>query len=147
MYLEALNCVSKQTYIHIHIPASQRHRACVDTYIHIHIHTYSHTHIFAYTHIHTHTYSHTYIFIFQPLSDVVRVYQCTQAACTQQQQLVELSGTYSSRNAITSTTAFMKITFTSDSSVNYDGFAASWTTVRMYIHVGMCICICMCVNV
>jgi hypothetical protein len=61
----------------------------------------------------------------QLLTDVVRVFQCSDAFCSEQQQLAELSGTYSSPYAITSKSPFMKVIFTSDSSVNYDGFTAS----------------------
>jgi hypothetical protein len=62
--------------------------------------------------------------------DFVRVWQCTDIACSQQLQLAEISGTYSEPQVVTSTTGFMKVAFTSDASVAYDGFTASWTSVR-----------------
>jgi hypothetical protein len=62
-------------------------------------------------------------------NDVVRVLQCTDIYCSQQEQLAELSGTYPSVQAVTSATGFMKVAFTSDSSVIFDGFTAVWNTV------------------
>jgi hypothetical protein len=61
--------------------------------------------------------------------DFVRVFQCSDVACTQQLLLAELSGVYTTPQDMTSSTGYMKVVFTSDSSVNYDGFTASWTTV------------------
>ncbi len=63
--------------------------------------------------------------------DIVRVYQCTDAECSQPHQLEALSGLYLRPYAVTSTTGFMKVVFTSDASVNYDGFNASWTSVML----------------
>jgi hypothetical protein len=65
----------------------------------------------------------------QPGKDLVRVFQCTDIGCSEQQLLAELSGTYSSAQAVTSTTGYMKVEFTSDGSVNYDGFIATWMIV------------------
>ena len=65
----------------------------------------------------------------QPGKDFVRVFQCTDLSCSQQQQLAELSGVYATPQAVTSTTGYMKVVFTSDGSINYDGFNATWTTV------------------
>jgi hypothetical protein len=65
----------------------------------------------------------------QPFNDVVRVFQCSDVYCSQQQQLAELSGTYPGVKTITSMTGYMKVVFTSDNSVNYDGFTASWSSV------------------
>ncbi len=62
--------------------------------------------------------------------DFVRVWQCSDASCTDEQQLIELSGSYSVSQTVTATTGFMKITFTSDADVNGDGFTASWASVR-----------------
>ncbi len=70
-------------------------------------------------------------FSLQPQNDVVRVYQCTDVYCSQEQQLTELSGKYSTTQVVTSTTGFVKVVFTSDSSINYDGFTATWISVRM----------------
>ncbi len=61
--------------------------------------------------------------------DTVRVSECSDAACTNQKQLAELSGTYSSIQAVTSNTGFMKVVFNSDSIVNAPGFTASWSSV------------------
>jgi hypothetical protein len=65
----------------------------------------------------------------QPHIDVVRVLECKDMRCSQQQQLAELSGTYATLPVVTSTTGFMKVAFTSDGSVNYGGFTASWSFV------------------
>ena len=67
----------------------------------------------------------------QPLKDVVRVFQCSNTYCSQQQLLAELSGTYADVQSITSTTGYMRVTFTTDGSVNLGGFNASWTMVCM----------------
>jgi hypothetical protein len=69
----------------------------------------------------------------QPGKDFVRVWQCADIACSQPLQLAELSGLYSSPQVVTSTTGFMKVVFTSDASLNYDGFTASWTSVCSYL--------------
>jgi hypothetical protein len=66
----------------------------------------------------------------EPRSDVVRVFQCVDMECLQQQQLAELSGTYATVPVTTATTGFMKVVFTSDKSGTRDGFTASWSTVR-----------------
>ena len=65
--------------------------------------------------------------------DIVRILQCTSTSCAQQQQLAELSGTYSSAQVFTSTTGFVKVVFMSDSSVNAEGFTASWNLVRTHV--------------
>ena len=65
----------------------------------------------------------------QPGKDVVRVFQCADVLCTLQQQLAELSGMYTATQTLTSTTGYMRVVFTSDSSVNFDGFNASWNSV------------------
>jgi hypothetical protein len=65
----------------------------------------------------------------QPGKDLVRVFQCTDIGCSEQQLLAELSGTYTSAQALSSTTGYMKVVFTSDGSVNYDGFTATWMIV------------------
>jgi hypothetical protein len=69
----------------------------------------------------------------QPRNDIVRVLQCTNVSCSEPQQLAELSGTYVDVQAVTSTTGFIKVVFTSDESVNYDGFNATWGSVCMLI--------------
>jgi hypothetical protein len=64
--------------------------------------------------------------------DFVRVFQCSDVACSQQQLLAELSGVYTTPQDVTSSTGYMKVVFTSDSSVNYDGFTASWAMVKSF---------------
>jgi hypothetical protein len=68
--------------------------------------------------------------------DFVRVFQCSDVACTQQQLLAELSGVYTMPQDVTSSTGYMKVVFTSDSSVNYDGFNASWNSVCLISLIG-----------
>jgi hypothetical protein len=68
----------------------------------------------------------------QPTNDVVRVFQCSDVYCSQQQQLAELSGTYPGVQTITSMSGYMRVVFTSDESVNYDGFTASWSSVSIF---------------
>jgi hypothetical protein len=70
-------------------------------------------------------------FSLQPDNDVVRVYQCSDVYCSQEQQLAELSGKYSTTQVVTSTTGFIKVVFTSDGTINDDGFVATWISVRM----------------
>jgi hypothetical protein len=65
----------------------------------------------------------------QPTNDVVRVFQCSDVYCSQQQQLAELSGMYLSTQVMTSATGYMRVVFTSDGSINHAGFAASWSSV------------------
>ncbi len=62
-------------------------------------------------------------------NDVVRVFQCSDVYCSQQQQLAELSGTYLSTQVMTSATGYMRVVFTSDGTGRYDGFIASWNMV------------------
>ncbi len=64
--------------------------------------------------------------------DFVRVFQCTDISCSEQLLLAELSGTYSTVQDVTSTTGYMKVVFTSDRSVNYNGFSATWKVVSMF---------------
>jgi hypothetical protein len=66
----------------------------------------------------------------QPRHDVVRVFQCADASCSQQQQqLAELSGTYLSAQDVVSITGYMKVVFTSDSTISHSGFTAMWSLV------------------
>jgi hypothetical protein len=65
----------------------------------------------------------------QPHNDVVRLFQCTDAFCLQQQQFAQLSGTYPAQPIATSATNLVKVVFTSDSAGEFDGFRATWTTV------------------
>ncbi len=71
------------------------------------------------------------MFSTQPRNDVVRVFQCRNASCSEQQQLAELSGTYLDVQMVTSTTGCIKVVFTSDDFVHYDGFNATWSSVCM----------------
>jgi hypothetical protein len=73
--------------------------------------------------------------------DFVRVFQCSDVACSQQQLLAELSGMYTTPQDVTSSTGYMKVVFTSDSSVNYDGFTASWTTVSLLLQPASAFCL------
>ena len=103
------------TYRYIHMVCY--HRKMSDTYIHIYI--YIHLIFDSFTEFDT-----------QPSNDVVQVLQCLDIACLAPLQLAQLSGTYSTPQAFTSYTGFMKIVFTSDSTVNSNGFSASWRLVR-----------------
>ncbi len=60
---------------------------------------------------------------------IMRVLQCADIACSLEQQLAELSGSYSTPQVMTSTTGFMKVVFTSDASVISSCLNASWTSV------------------
>ena len=68
----------------------------------------------------------------QPGVDIIRVFQCTDIACSQPQQLAELSGSYSTPQAVTSTTGYVMLIFMSDESINFDGFNVSWESVSQY---------------
>ncbi len=68
-------------------------------------------------------------FTTQPFNDLVRVYQCRDIYCSQHQQLAELSGSYETLPVLMSVTGYMKVAFTSDSSINYNGFNATWSMV------------------
>ncbi len=57
--------------------------------------------------------------------DFVKV--CAAPACDSVSQLVRVSGSHSSANFYPSTNGYMRIEFTSDSSVTKSGFTASWT--------------------
>ncbi len=61
-------------------------------------------------------------------ADFVRVYQCSDAACTYVEMKAELSGTYTSPQAVTTTSGYMLVWFTSDDSGWKPGFSASWTS-------------------
>jgi hypothetical protein len=64
----------------------------------------------------------------EPGFDYVWVYMCADINCLSQTRtlLAQLSGTQG--GSYTSTTGYMLVTFTSDSGVSDDGFAASWTS-------------------
>ncbi len=65
--------------------------------------------------------------------DFVRVYQCTDSFCNATVLLDQLSGNQSDIGQnYTSRTGYMLVLFTTNSTsggVQYDGFAASWTSV------------------
>jgi hypothetical protein len=58
--------------------------------------------------------------------DFVRVFQCTDAGCAQQQLLAELSGAYYTVQNVVGR-GVLKVVFTSDEKETYDGFTAKWT--------------------
>jgi len=66
----------------------------------------------------------------QYTNDVVRVFECQDTPCSQNQQLAELSGMFPNICTITSLTGYMKVVFTSDGSITSNGFTALWNTVR-----------------
>jgi len=59
--------------------------------------------------------------------DKVHVDSCIDAACTQVSSTQVLSGLYESPPEVTSSTPWMRVTFTSDGSVRRDGFEAVYT--------------------
>ena len=59
--------------------------------------------------------------------DYVRVSSCSDSTCGTKVLLRELSGTYSTLPVVTSSTGYMLIELTSDSSTVYSGFIALWT--------------------
>jgi hypothetical protein len=75
----------------------------------------------------------------QSRNDIVRVLECVDIYCSQHQQLAELSGIYLTTQVMSSATGYMKVVFTSDGSINSDGFTASWTSVSMHMFWGFII--------
>jgi hypothetical protein len=63
-------------------------------------------------------------------SDVVRVLECTSVECSETREIAKLYGSYSSQQAMVSSTGFMKVVFTSDRSITAMGFQASWNSVQ-----------------
>jgi hypothetical protein len=61
--------------------------------------------------------------------DFVRVFQCSDVACSQQQLLANLSGVYVNPVGMVTFTGYMKVVFESDSSNNNHWFSASWITM------------------
>ncbi len=74
-------------------------------------------------------------FSVQPLNDIVGVFQCSDLYCSQSEQLAELSGTHPNIHTITSLTGYMKVIFTSDGSITYDGFTALWSSASTHLLV------------
>jgi len=64
--------------------------------------------------------------------DFVRVYECESEACLDPTLITTVEG----RETVISPTGKAKITFTSDGSVTYDGFAARWGSTRFDAEFG-----------
>ena len=58
--------------------------------------------------------------------DYVQVMQCFDIACNSYSQLAKLSGTYTTVQTFTSLGSFLKVTFSSDSTITGAGFTANW---------------------
>ncbi len=71
------------------------------------------------------------MFSTQPVNDTVRVVQCSDVNCSQQQELSKLSGMYNSSQVVQSETGYMKVIFTTDNTSTYDGFTATWSSVSL----------------
>jgi hypothetical protein len=65
--------------------------------------------------------------------DVIDIFQCEGAGSLTSLRLAALSGFYSTPVSVTSTTGCMYVTFSSDATVTYDGFNASWITVGNFL--------------
>jgi hypothetical protein len=61
----------------------------------------------------------------QKNKDFVRVFECQSIDCQEPKQLVELSGLNLGPKDIVANSGFMKVSFTSDSSIAASGFQAS----------------------
>jgi hypothetical protein len=63
--------------------------------------------------------------------DYVTIYQCSSASCSPQTEILRQSGSLnlSASNVYTSTTGFLKVTFTSDGSSTGSGFTGTWSAV------------------
>ena len=58
--------------------------------------------------------------------DYVSIFRCVTAACESTERIARLSGTLSASTVYSSTTGFLKVTFTSDSSATRAGFTGTW---------------------
>jgi hypothetical protein len=58
----------------------------------------------------------------------VTIYECGSASCSDWTELLKHSGSLNAMNVYTSTTGFLKVTFTSDGSVTRSGFIGSWNS-------------------
>ena len=65
--------------------------------------------------------------------DTVTVIGCNGMDCSSAHLIAVLSGTYTTPQVVSTSTGFMKLAFTSDSSINGAGFFASWSTVCMFL--------------
>jgi hypothetical protein len=59
--------------------------------------------------------------------DYVTIYTCNSASCSPHTQILRQSGSLNANNVYTSTTGFLKVIFTSDSSSTLSGFTGSWS--------------------
>jgi len=58
--------------------------------------------------------------------DFVSIYRCSSASCSATEQLAHLSGTLSADAVYATSTGFLKVVFTSDTSVTRPGFTGTW---------------------
>jgi hypothetical protein len=75
-----------------------------------------------------------------PWHDYVTIYQCSSASCLPQTPIMSESGSLSASNVYTSTTGFLKVTFTSvhgATPVTHSGFTGTWSLV---LHHGSTAC-------
>ncbi|NBW88860.1 MAG: hypothetical protein EBR51_02930, partial [Gammaproteobacteria bacterium] len=59
--------------------------------------------------------------------DFVTISRCSDAECAQHTQILKHSGRMSAGSVYTSTTGFLKVSFTSDHSITDDGVLANWS--------------------
>lgn len=69
----------------------------------------------------------------QPGKDVLRVFQCTDISCLQEQQLAELSSLQLKQQfsplCLIAMTGYVKVMFSTDMDSEFSWFTASWSTV------------------
>jgi hypothetical protein len=58
--------------------------------------------------------------------DYVSIFRCVTAACESTERIARLSGTLSASTVYSSTTGFLKVTFTSDATAPRAGFTGTW---------------------
>ncbi len=63
--------------------------------------------------------------------DYVKIGQCSDASCERPTYILEKSGSLVPTDVYTSSTGFLKVTFTSDGAVEYSGFTAKWKVVGL----------------
>jgi hypothetical protein len=66
------------------------------------------------------------LFNTEPEYDFVTIYECGSASCSDATELLKHSGSLNANSFYTSTTGFLKVTFTSDYSVTGSGFTGTW---------------------
>ena len=59
--------------------------------------------------------------------DYVSIYRCDTATCDDSSEILRQAGTLSPSNVYSSSTGFLKVTFTSDGSVTRSGFTGTWS--------------------